>query len=232
MESFVADVLVKKKLARSTGSQLTAFHGELRAHLQDFQRLMNVLKPFFEQILSRLAFLQYTAYSGTAWADHWKVVSYEGRDFIRGREVDYGNSEYTVLLGCFCHWSPQCNQCMEWLGTHYFPSLHPHAELTDHSKEMKGDVLEICMAALRGHPEFAEVLPTEGLPQIFNALSSVCQTIQMLDACIRTGKLKWQDRRMALITSYRPDLGEHPFVLAWRHGDERQRQVALRALLV
>ena len=111
--------------------------------------------------------LQRTKYSGMAWSDHWKTVAHEGYDVYKGRCVDDGNVEYYVLLRCVCHLSPYCNECMAWLGTHHFISLHPEAALTDHMCEMHGDVLEIVMAALRGHPEFAEVLPQVGLQNVF-----------------------------------------------------------------
>ena len=147
----------------------------------------------------------------------------------KGRCVDYGNVEYYVLLRCVCHLSPYCNECMAWLGKHHFTSLHPEAALTDHMCEMHGDVLEIVMAALRGHPEFADVLPQVGLPDVFVKLCLVCRTVQLLDACIRTGYVKWHNAKVPFLARLRPELVDHPFVQAWSQ-DPTARANALRIL--
>ena len=172
--------------------------------------------------------LQQTKYHGMASTNHWKIVLHDGYDIVHGRQVDYGNKEYYVLLRCVCHLSPYCYACVKWLGRYHFGSLHPDAALTDHACEMQGDVFEIAMAALRGHPEFAEVLP-EGLPQIFVKLIFVCRTVQMLDACIRTGYVKWQGAKAPKLARLRPELADHPFVREWSQGLAAQAS-ALRML--
>ena len=231
--SFRDVVLARKKMSADAQLLLKNVYGQLRMHLKDFTMQMHELSPHIEQILGRVAQLQGTNNSGVAWTDHWKGVSHEGFDICSGRLTDYGNVEYYVLIGCFCHWSPHCYQCMVWLAG-YFPSLHPDAALTDHACEMQGDVLEICMAAMRGHHEFSDVLPANGLPVLFNKLCSVCRTIHHLDACLRTGKLKCQGKvGIALLTnpSIWPELASHAFVQAWLL-DAPARQLALLSLLV
>ena len=225
-------VLTRKKLPADAQVLLKHVYGQLRVHLKDFTVHMNELIPHIEQILGRVVQLQYTQYAGVAWTNHWKEVSHEGYDICGGRLTDYGNVEYDVLIGCFCRLSPHCRQCMVWLAR-YFPSLHPEAALTDHACEMQGDVLEICMAAMRGHHDFSDVLPANGLPVLFNKLCSVCRAIHHLDACLRTGKLKCQGKvGIALLTnpSIWPELASHPFVQAWLL-DAPARQLALLSLL-
>ena len=56
------------------------------------------------------------------------------------------------------------------------------------------------------------------------------RTVQWLDAGLRTGDLKYQDRLITIIWLYRPSLHAHPFVQAWLL-DENSRKAALRALL-
>ena len=229
--SFCDVVLRKKKLPADAQLLLKQVYGELRACLKDFTMQMNDLRPHIEKILGRVAQLQDTTYSGVAWKEHWKRVSHQGFDICSGRLTDYGNVEYYVLIGCFCRWSPHCFQCMERLAD-YFPSLHPDAALTDRACEMQGDVLEICMAAMRGHREFSDVLPASGLPVLFNKLCSVCRAIHYLDACLRTGKLKSQNvEGIALLTTHWPELASHAFVQDWLLG-VRTRQRALLSLVL
>ena len=121
----------------------TDFHCQLRTMVMQFEKDMDCLLPQFEKIFDRLVHLQHTTYSGVAWKDHWKIVSMDGFDMHKGRCVDYGNVEYYVLLRCICHLSSFCHKCMIWLADQYFPSLHPEAELTNHTLEMHGDIFEI-----------------------------------------------------------------------------------------
>ena len=213
--SFVDDFLRMKKLPAGAYDADKAFHGRLRKQLEVFQQDVITLIPTFEKVFSRLVQLQHHKYAGTAWADHWKEVSQEGFDVVDGRPVDYGNVEYNMLLGCICHSSKYCNECMLWLGLHHFPTLRPDSPWTKHSVEMHGDVVEICMAALRGHVEFADDLPAVGLPELFATLCLLCRTVQMLDAVFRTGLLKWRNDKVTKLQRLRPDLVDHPFVQRW-----------------
>ena len=213
--SFVDAFLRMKKLPADAYDFDKAFHGRLRKQIGVFQQDFITLIPTFEKIFSRLVKLQHQKYSGTAWADHWKEVSHKGFDYVDGREVDYGNVEYNMLLACICQHSKFCNECMLWLGLHYFPTLRPDSPWTKHSVEMHGDVFEICMAALRGHVEFANDLLAVGCPELFAKLCLLCRTVQMLDAVFRTGLLKWRNDRVTKLQRLRPDLVDHAFVQKW-----------------
>ena len=194
--SFRQDFLRKKKLTADAHDDDKAFYGRLKKQLQVFQEDMITVIPTFEKILGRLVVLQYRKYSGVGWDSHWKLVSRGGFDNVKGREVDYGNMEYNMLLGCICHSSDYCNKCMYWLGMHYFPTLRPDSPYTNHSCDMHGDVFEICMAALKGDAEFADDLNPVGQPELLAKLCSLCRTVQMLDAVFRTGLLKWCNDRV------------------------------------
>ena len=229
LQSFVIALLSQKKLDRTFSMEEKAFHGKLLKSMQRFEEDMRGLLPHFEKIFQRLVILQHTKYSErTGWSDHWKVVSYKGYDVFKGRCVDYGNMEYFVLVRVICHRSSYCYSCMEWLGTEYFGSLHPEAEVSEHAVEMHGDIFEICMAALRGDLEFKDVLP-EGieLQAVFAKLCEMCRLIHMLDACLRTGRIKWQSERAPRLTYLRPDLANHSFVQIWGMEDPEARADAL-----
>ena len=100
---------------------------------------------------------------------------------------------------------------------------------SDHAVEMQGDIIEIVLAALRGHPEFTAVLPSGfgELPQLFTKLVYVCRTVQMLDAFLRTGLVKSQQKPVTRLARLRPDLVDHPFVQIWSRPDLARRGIAL-----
>ena len=98
--------------------------------------------------------LQWDEYRDHSWKSHWKKVSQQGYDVIRDRIVDYGNREYYLLFDAICQWSPYCRYIMEWMSRWHFESLHPDAVETDHVIIMQADVIEILLAALRGHEDF------------------------------------------------------------------------------
>ena len=229
-EWLVAAIRHRRKLPKEVDLRKKQNYGTLRTAMTDFPKHMAIVLPHVESILGHLVFLQHTNYDGVAWGGHWKEVSREGFDMVQGRCIDYGNVEYYMLLGCFCSISPYCCYCMEFLGQHYFPSLHPQAVVTDHSIEMQGDVVEICMAALRGHDDFAAALPaTPGvLPQLFDSFCTICRCVQMYDACFRTRRIKWQDEIVWALVDYMPDMKRQPFIVHWMHGD---RRASLQALL-
>ena len=213
--SFVDEFLRKKKLPADAPVADKAFHGMLRKQLKAFKRNVMTLIPTFEKIFSRLTALQHQKYFGTVWADHWELVSEEGYDVKHNRPVDYGDVVYNMLLGCICRNSNYCRNCMLWFGLHHFPALRPDSSLTLGSVEMHGDVFKICMAVLRGHVEFENDVPAVGLPKLFVKLCSLCRTVQMLDAVLRTGLLKYRNDKVTKLQRLRPDLVDHPFVQIW-----------------
>ena len=213
--SFVDDYLRRTKLPADAPVADKAFHGRLNKHLQDFELDVAAVLPTLENIFARMTHLQHHEYSGRAWADHWKKVSMDGYDVVHNRPVDYGNVEYNILMGCMCRTSNYINACMCWFGSHYFPTLRPDAPWTKHSVEMHGDVFEILLAALRGHDDFANDGHAVLRQKLFVKLCSLCRTVQMLDAVIRTGRLKWCNDSVTKLERLRPDLVDHPFVQEW-----------------
>ena len=110
-----------------------------------------------------------------------------------------------------------------WL-SQYFPSLHPTlCNETEHSISMKGDVVEICMAALRGHPDFSDAVLSFSvpLPTLFDNMNQLSRTVQYIDAFLRTGRLKFQDVRVQRLPLLLPYVRYHPFVINWMQDDTR-----------
>ena len=214
MGSFVDAFMARKKLTRHATDDMKSFHGQLRRGLQSFSDDIDELIPYFEKVIYKFVHLQVID-SGKSWYCHWKSVSMEGYDIYQNRVVDYGNKEYYLLLGYIRRKSEYFHSCLVWLGDYHFETLHPKAELTTHSIEMQADIIEICMAAFRGNPDFLDVLPIGRLPELHAKLVAVCRVIQSLDAIIRTGYLKWKEDRVWKLSQIRPDLLDHPFVQSW-----------------
>ena len=213
--SFVDAFMARKKLREHATDDMKNFHGQLRKNLQSFTDDIDELIPHFEKVMHRLTHLQHSDHSGQAWDNHWKIVSMDGYDIYKNRSIDYGNKEYYLLLGLICHKSDYCYSCMVRLGEHHFETLHPNARLTKHSMEMQADIIEICMAAFRGNPDFTDVFTPGQPPEIHAKLVAVCRVIQTLDSIIRTGYLKWKQDRVLKLSQMRPDLVNHPFVQSW-----------------
>ena len=195
----------------------------LKTSVQSFPIIFRSLLPVIEVVFHRMCDLHYRHHRDEGWDRYWKGVSREGYDIIRGHILDYGNMEYTVLYKCICAWSPPCNELMLWLAQ-YFPSLHPTlCNETEHSISMKGDVVEICMAALRGHPDFEGALSSFGmqLPTLFNRMNQLSRTVQYIDAFLRTGRLKFQDVCVQRLPFLLPHVGNHTFVMEWMQDDTR-----------
>ena len=81
--------------------------------------------------------------------------------------------------------------------------------------EMQADIIEICMAAFRGNPDFTYEFEGLPLPEIHAQLVAVCRVIQELDSVIRTGYLKWKEDEVSTLSQIRPELINHPFVQSW-----------------
>jgi hypothetical protein len=101
---------------------------------------------------------------------------------------------------------------------------------------MKGDVVEICLAALRGHEAFRHhaalelQLQADGLklPKVFQHMCDLCALVQQLDACLVTGFLKKTGDRVTKITR-KPPFKNMPFAVLWN--DHRNKAYCLSALL-
>ena len=104
---------------------------------------------------------------------------------------------------------------MTWLGDSHFGSLNPDVVLTSHNVEMKADVIEVCLAAFTGHPDFAHLAPGVDPPGLHMQLCAICRFVHKIDASIRTGWLKWSCEPVETLARIRPDLKDHSFVQAW-----------------
>ena len=111
--------------------------------------------------------------------------------------------------------------------TEYWPSLSVYEEphrCSEHGVSMKGEIIEIYLAGLRGETLFAQViqeqLDADGreLPTIYHYFNELCRLVQFLGACFINGRMKIiGDRVYRLFAS--AYFNEDPFVEKWR-GDQ------------
>ena len=111
---------------------------------------------------------------------------------------------------------------------HYWPSLDvcegPHLS-SPHGVSMKGDIIEIYLAGLRGEAVFRKPLKERldkdrlALPTIYQHLINLCTFVHFLDACLITGRLKSNGNRVYRLVSC-PEFASHPFVQYWTDGDK------------
>ena len=144
---------------------------EVRNHLP-------VLLPYLQIITCRLCWITYHDYSRgeSSWNVRWKSVSRDGYHVRRNRHIDYGNLEYVAMLRFLCLIDEEIAKFVDYL-TEYWPSFRvyegPHL-CSMHGVSMKGDIIEIYLAALRGDTHFAQVLREQldadglELPTIYN----------------------------------------------------------------
>ena len=238
MNTFVAAVLQDRHLPRDTPVEITQTHGQFISAVRRFGDHVWAVIPYMQVMLRGMADLQEQQYQGVSWSTHWKPISQQGYDVLRTNDEvphDYGNHEYCALMGCIVQWCPFCRDQMRRLGAH-FACLDPRAPLTAEAIERQADVIEICLAALRGNHELEDEIGAhlartgDRLPTIFNHLVQACRTVQWLDACLRTGWLKFERRPVKMLTNLKPHLRAHPFVLAWVR-NTASRKAALLALL-
>ena len=177
--------------------------GRLRRQLCDLYRHLPKLLPYIRIIVHQLASLSYEHYLHNGmiqepWSLRWKAISEQGGDMIGTQFVDYGNREYTDVFAFFYAYDDQMAALIDWLVA-WWPSLSPFDRLHrgEHGISMKGDVVEICLAALRGHQFMGDLLheqlKDDGLtmPIVFNWLCNLCRLIHMLRGTLDTGKFKW-----------------------------------------
>jgi len=105
-----------KKLTSTAHVNAKIFYGQLRKDFEIFTRNVDQLIPSLEKVIGRLVHLQCTQLAGQAWQTHWKKVSHDGFDIVKGKIVDYGNIEYVVVLNLITSRSPYIRKCMTWLG--------------------------------------------------------------------------------------------------------------------
>lgn len=232
-----------KKLDRKSKSQRTHIvspktKGELRHKITLARQQLNDVVNVFRCVLHRMCILTHHDYTlrgdWPAWEHRWKPVSAKGCDVIRGRIVDYGNVEYATILQFLYLQDSNCKQAIDYLVI-YWASIHPTDphHYTEHGVSMQGDVIEICLAALRGHPDFdmtAELARQKcSLPTLFLQVCQLCQLVQYIDAAVRTG---WIKASGTVVTLLRADVEFHDdaFISAWKVAANR-RGYCLHALL-
>ena len=130
-------------------------------------------------------------------------------------------------------------QCLEFRIEHW-PSLDSHA-FSKHGISMKGDIIEVCLAALRGNELFEDQLQVQlqadGLtyPIVFLYMCELCRLEQYMDACLHTGFFKMTDDPVAKLVEHplcmaHPLCRADPFVQLWK--DPNCKYFCLAALFV
>ena len=141
------------------------------------------------------------------------------------RIIDYGNWEYTSVLGALCLIQPSLHSLLNRLQVTW-PSLDMWFEpKSDHQYEMLGDIMEIVMAGLRGDAFFVELEASDRttLPRLFNGFCQLCRLVHLLNGHFESGTKKW-DRHSPLRR-----LHVEPFLSRWSEGP-RERSQLLAAL--
>ena len=162
-----------------------------------------------------------------SWDYRWKVISQKGYHVRKNRHIDYGNLEYETMLRFLYLLDEHVRNCLNYL-IDYWPSLdvckEQHLSST-HGVSMKGDIIEIYLAGLRGEPVFRDTLQVclnaDGLalPTIYTYLNDLCRLVHYLNACLIDGRMKSSGKRVYRLVSC-PELASHPFVQYWTDGDK------------
>ena len=90
---------------------------------------------------------------------------------------------------------------------------------------MKGDVIEIYLAGLRGEKVFRDVLQERldadhlVLPTVCQHFNDLCRLVHFLNACLLSGCLKMTGARVYRLTAFK-EFAADPFVKYWIHGDK------------
>ena len=167
----------------------------------------------------------------------WKLVSMHGYDVSKKNlKIDDGNLEYATLLQFLYYHDAWCREYIDYL-VYFWPPIHPcnPCEYTD-SLNMQGDVIRICIAALRGHEDFnmsfwvSGTCPVPSLPTLYRQVCQLCQLVQYIDAAVDTGYIKATQlhvTRLQADLEYRDD----PFIARWNSNHCNQRGCYLHALL-
>ena len=145
----------------------------------------------------------------------------------KNRHIDYGNLEYETMLRFLYLIDEHVARCLDYL-IEYWPSLdvceEPHLS-SRHGVSMKGDIIEIYLAGLRGeivfHDTLQERLDADGLalPTIYHYLNDLCRLVHFLNACFLTGCMKSTGIRVYRLVSS-SEFESDPFVQYWTDGDK------------
>jgi hypothetical protein len=166
-----------------------------------------------------------------SWHDSWKPLSHQGSvSFNKGtKEHDMGNYPYTTAMTLCAMMDSRAREQLDWLAL-WYPSLNIEAhELTDHAISMRGDLVEICLAAFHAHDFFKAELQTHQLVSLIDLstmLKNLCKLVHDLNAYFDTGYVNYKDEYVRKLS-----WGKHAlpsFVRLWR---EFPKQAALLTAL-
>ena len=127
----------------------------------------------------------------------FKYLSYQGYDVICDtRAVDYGNYEYLAVLEFWSLREPKIWESLNSMRDAWPTVLDLwHTAKTERHVERLADVVEIVMGALRGGAWFHDCivrLPEKRLPVLFALHVALCRLVQLLNARLTTGYLKYK----------------------------------------
>ena len=199
--------------------------------LAKVRKSLPVLIPYLQILTCRMCWITYHDYyylnGKYSWDYRWKVISQKGYHVRKNRHIDYGNLEYETMLRFLYLLDEHVRNCLDFL-IDYWPSLdvskEPHLSST-HGVSMKGDIIEIYLAGLRGETVFRDTLQVcldaDGLalPTIYTYLNDLCRLVHYLNACLITGCMKSSGKRVYRLVTC-PELASHPFVQYWTDGDK------------
>ena len=195
----------------------------VRKELRRLPRLIDELRPSFRLVMQEMASRSDALAESrgpSSWKTVWKPMSEHGYDTLRGGtiRVDYGNQEYSAILAVMAVLDAEVMLCLERM-SRYWPTLSPRRPYTEKACEMRGDVVEVYFARIRGHGEEEYGSPLEGpLPQLARTFCELLRIVQMIDSWDTTW-LKWKQVR---VQSMRVALRQStPFLDHWEEGSHR-----------
>jgi hypothetical protein len=199
---------------------------------------MKKLLPYLQIILCVMCEVtrdDYANHGVSAWTTRWKEISHRGGKVRKNKFIDYGNYEYSALVWLLCKYDNYCAECIRFLAF-YWPSLDPFnkTHVSDHGFSMKGDVIEIFLAALEGEELFKARLleqftrTNETWIPTSELLNALCRLVHEIDAYLRTGKVKYNDQSVYQLYAL-PRFKEDRFVQMWR-GERESHGICLAAL--
>ena len=203
--------------------------GLLTVMLADVRKSLPVLIPYLQLVTCRMCWLSYddNLRGESAWTYRWKPISCDGYHVKKNHIIDYGNMEYVTILRFLYLYDEYIAQCLDYLISRW-PSLNvcqePHLS-SWHGVSMKGDVIEIYLAALRGELIFRDALQERlhlddlALPIVYQHFNDLCRLVHFLNACLHTGCMKMTGARVYRLTAFKEFAGD-PFVQYWVHGDK------------
>ena len=216
--------------------------GQLRAALRELHSNIATYTPTMRSVLFHMNVIVELEYAkggtaATSWTKLWKELSRRGYDTAnRGlRNIDYTNKCYTVVLELMCQLDGGIRREVVKLSKHY-PTLDPTKDLdtlSDHAVVMRGDVVEIFLAACQGvgpfHP--APCSPPgsyRNLPFTFTCIVQACRCYHPIEGCCPAGTVCYRqegsDRNQVVCPQ------THAFRRAW--GSSWKSKAALMATLV